>query len=291
MKKKKSPAKKLLTAGLILLCLFVFWWFENYTVSVSTTVIRHDKISNEIKIVHLTDLHGISFGKENRRLIDKIDKEKPDLIFATGDMYTAHDDKGRKTAVKLMTGLAEKYPVYFVPGEHDGNDAYLEELRNGGIRVMDYEFEDIEIKGNRLTVYGIDNAYFSPTFDLRNEWEKVDAEHFNILLSHIPSRFKSFAGWGADLVLSGDTHGGYIRLPFIGPLIYQDPGNLFPKFTYDRHYTDIEGNVIEEEVYDKGLFEENGKYLYVSAGLGYYPVPCRLLNRPELAVIILKPIE
>lgn len=85
----------------------------------------------------------------------------------------------------------------------------------------------------------------------------------------------AYENWGADLILSGDTHGGMVRLPFLGPLQYN--GIWFPKLTSSQ------------PVYDKGLYEMDGHALYVSSGLGNYPFPIRLFNRPQVSVLTLVP--
>ena len=91
---------------------------------------------------------------------------------------------------------------------------------------------------------------------------------YNILLAHNPVYFKQYAAWGADLTLSGHLHGGIIRLPFIGGVITPQ-AKLFPK-------------------YDRGIFEKDGKYLVVSAGLGEHTVPVRIFNPPQLICIEIK---
>ena len=78
-----------------------------------------------------------------------------------------------------------------------------------------------------------------------------------------------------DLSLCGDSHGGQVRLPYLGGL--NNRGEWFP----ERSGTDAR--------YVKGLYEEGGKNLFVSGGLGNYPVPVRFLDRPEVAVIRLLP--
>ena len=96
----------------------------------------------------------------------------------------------------------------------------------------------------------------------------------SILLAHIPN-YAAYKNWGADLIVCGDTHGGMVRLPFLGPLQYN--GIWFPRLTSSQ------------PVYDKGFYEMDGHALYVSSGLGNYPFPVRLFNRPEVSVLTLVP--
>jgi predicted MPP superfamily phosphohydrolase len=161
-------------------------------------------------------LHGADFGLNNLPVVRCIEKEKPDFIVVTGDMYTRDDKNGKKVAEKLLTKLAEKYTVYFVNGEHDNDEAFIKHLRENGVKVLNYLYEDIRIGKTEIRLHGINNVYYSPTFDLNNEFT-LDESKYNILLAHICNKEK-FASFGMDLCICGDTHGGQVRLPVIGGL-------------------------------------------------------------------------
>ena len=77
--------------------------------------------------------------------------------------------------------------------------------------------------------------------------------------------FGTYRSWGADLTVSGHLHGGYVRLPGIGGIVSPQM-RPFPK-------------------YDRGLYEEYGQYLAVSAGLGDHHMPVRIGNPRELVVL------
>lgn len=271
---KKRGKKKWIFLGIILL-LGVFWWYENFTIHVTQTKLTTDKLEKPVKVALLSDLHGQSFGSKNISLLNKIDKEMPDLIAVTGDMFTSNDDAGKQVALDLIAELATRYPVYFVPGEHDNKIAFFDALQQAGVKVLRYEQEEIELGGGRVVITGIDNMYYSGSFDLNNAFDAPNQDAYQILLAHIEN-FSAFAAWGADLSLCGDTHGGIIQLPFLGPVNYN--GMWFPEL-----------NGVKDEVYDRGLFKQGNASLYVSAGLGNYPYPVRLFNRPELAILTITP--
>ena len=149
-------------------------------------------------------------------------------------------------------------------------------LKQNGVNVLDYKKEEITINDTKINLYGITNQYYSPTFNLKNEFE-INKEEYNILLAHI-SNFEKFEEFGIDLSLCGDTHGGEIRLPFIGAVINR--GIWFPEIRKDIENIDVKCV--------KGLYKRNDSYLFVSSGLGSYPIGVRLFNRPEIAVIKLK---
>ena len=269
-KKRRRRAKRggigFFSAVLIILAV---WYWNTYTLKTTSIDIASEKAAGEVTIVELTDLHGSSFGGGNRRLIRRINKAKPDIITVTGDMYTSGDSSGRATALSLLEALSEEYDVYYVNGEHDNSEGFFEELRAVGVNVLDYKSADMTVNGTEITLYGINNVYYTPTFDLHNEYE-LDESRFNILLAHIdnPQAFREFA---PDLCICGDTHGGQIRLPFIGAV--NCSGVWFPE---------ISGG---DTVYTKGYYDLQQTKLFVSSGLGNFPFPVRFLNRPEIAVI------
>ena len=92
---------------------------------------------------------------------------------------------------------------------------------------------------------------------------------YNILIAHNPDYFPVYAGWGADLVLSGHVHGGIMRLPVLGGVISPSL-RLFPK-------------------YDGGCFREGESTMILGRGLGSHTVPIRIFNPGELIVVSLEP--
>lgn len=91
---------------------------------------------------------------------------------------------------------------------------------------------------------------------------------FCILISHRPEFFNEYVATGVDLVLSGHTHGGQFRIPFVGGLVAPHQG-FFPK-------------------YDVGMYTENNTSMIVSRGIGNSIIPIRFNNRPEVIVIKLQ---
>ena len=91
---------------------------------------------------------------------------------------------------------------------------------------------------------------------------------YKILLTHNPAYYDDYAAAGFDLVLSGHTHGGQIRLPFIGAVYCPDQG-FFPE-------------------YDSGVITKGDTTIVISRGIGNSRVPIRFLCRPEVVVIELQ---
>lgn len=274
-KKKKTLRKFLLFIAFIVL----IWVYNNFTLKTTKQELYYDNVKNEIKVVALSDQHAEKYGISNKTIIRSIEKEKPDIIFVLGDMYSNHSVIGEENveiSVKLMSDLVtDGYPVYFVPGEHDNDKNYLQTLREQEVKVMDYKTEIIKVGDTDIQIYGINNVRFTNTFNLNNEFDSPSDDVFSILLAHIPM-YDYYKNFGADLVLCGDTHGEIARLPLIGP-IYVD-NEFFPSITNPDNI-----------LYDKGLFPYDNGNMFITSGIGNYPFPARLCNRPEIVSITILP--
>lgn len=266
--------KKLISSFLIIALIASLWYFNNCSLKSTEQTIYSDKVENDIKIAVLSDLHGDHFGTNNSRIIERIDRQKPDLIFVLGDMYTQNHTEQIDTAISLITELSKITDTLVVTGDHDTDQIYKDKINAlANVRLMNYKKSDFEINGTKISVYGIDNVYFSPTFDLHNEFDEPDQDRLNILLAHLPET-EHYENFGVDIVFSGDTHGGMVRLPLLGPVYYN--GYVLPKLTYPDRMT------------DKGLYSFGNKQIFVTSGLGNYPISLRFLNRPEVCFITLK---
>ena len=250
--------------------LFFFWLFENFKIVVSVTTISSPKIRSTVTIVQISDLHGYSFGLDNNYLLRAIEKQQPDIVAVTGDLFNRGDNRGKAKALNLIKVLSEEYPVFYVRGEHEGSSS-VDDIGDAGATVLEYERVDVKVGETHISIYGCPTTgYYSSADNVLEAIRVEDDNDYNILLAHIFYE-GVFNNWKGDFILSGDTHGGGFRLPSIGPLKYN--GITFPKLSYNG------------PMYDKGLFALGDKYLYVSPGLGNYPLPLRLFNHPELTVI------
>ncbi len=276
--RRRRPRYRLRRFCFFFTILLFIWWFNNFTLKTAKVEIKSCKLSSSVRIAVISDLHASTFGISNKRIIKKICKADPDAVMVLGDMYTSGSPQNEvDIAVELIRGIADEgYPVYFVTGEHDLNDGFIEDIARTGAHVMNYKEEIAEINGNKFQIMGIDNTYYTTTFDLRREFTPRD-DCFSILLAHIPD-YEKLSAFRADLTLCADTHGGMIQLPFdLGPVYSSDYGCLFPQ---------IHSNL---DVYDKGLFPYDGGNMFITSGIGASPAPVRFNNRPEIAIIDLIP--
>ncbi len=252
--------------------------------SIKTTEYSLDtgKVTCPITATVLSDLHFSVFGKDNCRLVDAVNATKPDVILLVGDFFDFHGGKSNKDRIVVtLEALCKVAPVYMVPGNHDMRfDVYTGEnykkcAESVGVKVFDGEYEDIEIKGQKIRLGGIfdhsvyledygDLWYSSPVYEYLKEFEKTDS--LSLLMMHRPNTFiYTDDEWNFDAVFCGHDHGGIWQIPFFGGVYAPEQGFL-PE-------------------YDKGEFDICGTKMFLSAGLeGYYLVP-RLFNRVEILKI------
>ncbi len=245
---------------------------------------RKEKLKKDVKVILLSDLHNKSFGKGNARLLKVIDQIAPDMILIAGDMYTSAAGGGTETAAELVCTLAKRYPVYYGNGNHEQktrlfprefSDMYRkfsEKIAAAG--VVHLMNEKVSLPNLNMDIYGleIDRKYYQKFKEIKMEEAylekllgKPDKDRVSLLIAHNPDYFKSYAAWGADLVVSGHVHGGLMRLPVLGGVI--SPAiRLFPK-------------------YDGGAFKERDAVMILGRGLGTHTLPVRIFNPGELVVI------
>ena len=218
------------------------------------------------RIVQLSDLHGSRFGEGNARLIEKVRAEEPELIALTGDFLDEGKTERELPELEaLVRELAAIAPVYFVSGNHDwaSGEAYtlFETLEAAGAVCLRNEYLRLERGGDSIVLAGVDDpngpAEMAEPDEFVAQLRKEAPEDFVLLLAHRAYWAEKYPELDVDLILCGHTHGGVVRLPFVGGLAASNMG-LFPE-------------------YDAGLFELPGYTL------------SRFLNTPELVSITLRP--
>jgi predicted MPP superfamily phosphohydrolase len=261
----------------------------NCLLSVTEYTINLSDLSESARVVVISDLHGKEYGKNNEWLLDKINEQKPDAIFVVGDMLDDNDaENGFSKTSKLLSELLDIAPVYFSYGnqekEYSGDiiDGFVNTITEKGIIVLDDSFVDCEVGGQEIRIGGTMGHAF-PFGRTKEEFESSDEYIFlkdmektdlpTIVLAHMPDTF-IFNGahnyWSnIDLVVSGHTHGGVVRLPFAGGL-YSPMQGFFPE-------------------YDYGFYMLGGKMqMVITSGLSGYKFIPRFLNLPEICVLNLE---
>lgn len=239
--------------------------------------IQSDKIENKIRIALVTDLHGCKYGKNQKNLIDAIEKENPDVVLLGGDIFD--DNVPYKNSTITIKQLAEKYPCYYVTGNHEywsnDIDAILGMVRECGVTYLSNTCETVEINDQKINLCGVDdpdvvrytNDGISIEKQLQNVAKMADTKNFTVLLSHRPELAKLYQQYNFDLVLNGHAHGGQWRIPGILNGLYAPNQGVFPKYAGGRY--DFEHQTM---IVSRGLARES-------------TLAPRIFNRPELVII------
>lgn len=266
------------------------------------------------KILQLSDLHFNKSISDNflNRLRHKVEKAKPDLIAFTGDFICCGRLIQKERLKFFLSSLKAPYGCFAVAGNHDYNgyisinsngeyDLFekdpsqifkgferlftnttlrgyatkraqelslnlelVETLKDSGFTFLHNEARQINVKNGLLNITGL-GEHMLGRLQPSSAFKNVDTCYPNIVLLHNPDGIPAIVDSPWDVILSGHTHGGQINLPFI-----------WKKLT-----------LMENQKFKCGLFNEVGKWIYVSRGLGSV-MPLRFFAPPEIVCLTLK---
>ncbi len=225
-----------------------------------------------LRIVQLTDIHhGLYFPEAALNLVVELtNKLDPDIVALTGDFVTRSRNYIEPVA-EILSGLNAGEGVYAVLGNHDfrvGADHISSALDRNGIEVLRNRHVMLRRRGQKLCLAGIDDFLYRA--DLPRAMRGISDRTPTVLLSHNPAIIEDAAHMGISLVLSGHTHGGQIRLPFLG-CVY--------------------GHSEEHMRFKVGRDSLRSTQIYVSRGIGTVVLPIRYGCPPEIPHFVLEPRE
>ena len=277
---KTTPRKKRLL-GKILLALVVLYVFLNIGGKVRlvtrTYEIEDSRISSEVRIAVVSDLHGARYGNNQSRILAALDEATPDAVLLLGDIFDEHNHN--EQSYVLLNELSGKFNCYFIYGNHEyksGEIAHIRSaLKQANIPILSGTDTVLEVNGTKVQIFGIDDILggsVKQQKQLASAAEKRSDDVFSILAIHAPNGVESYLPYGFDLMLSGHTHGGQIILPGIMNGLYAPGQGFFPK-------------------YGGGRYDFDAQTLIISRGLARKPfwLP-RVFNPPELVLVDLKPL-
>lgn len=224
------------------------------------------------RVALLTDFHASEHMPiaRVRRACRLAMAARPDLVALTGDFVSQHAG-GRlaDTVAALAEELEAPLGVWAVPGNHDhqaGIEQYHRLVRgHSGLHDLTNRAVRREHGGASVRIVGIDTAHEGQPHPAA-AMDDAEPADFTLLLTHNPDLAEDAcrAIGGADLVVSGHTHGGQVRLPFVGAIL---------------------NSAEHEDIYEAGLVRRPWAWVYVSRGLGTVRLPVRFLCRPEVAIL------
>jgi predicted MPP superfamily phosphohydrolase len=249
-----------------------YWYFELNSVAVKRYTVKIKDLPPQFDgftILHLTDLHSKEYGTNQKGLLALINKQEYDLVAITGDLVDQNNSVV-DPAIDLIKNL--KKPIYFVPGNHDWWTNYTsrEPLLSHGVHILENKSEKI-VKGEKhIWLIGVDDP-FTGRDDLDKAFQTVNDQMPRLLLAHAPKIYPAAIKKEIDLVLVGHTHGGQVRIPFVGAISVPGQG-WFPEFDY-------------------GVFQSGTTTMIINGGLGESMLPLRIHNRPEIVLVTLSSEE
>jgi hypothetical protein len=232
---------------------------------------------NGFTIALLSDFHFDPYFSAHplHAAVPMVNELRPDLIVLTGDFVSVplfgDDAKGALDAepcAKVLRQMTARHGLWAVMGNHDFNTDQphvIHALQGEGIRVLENQSTAIERDGARFWLAGV-NDVLSRTADLPETLRKVPSGEAVVLMAHEPDFADEAAKSPIDLQLSGHSHGGQVRIPFLPPLYLP---------TMAKKYV-------------MGTYQVGPLPLYTNAGLGTVGVPVRLNCPPEITLITLR---
>ncbi|MGN7720406.1 metallophosphoesterase [Chitinophaga sp. 22620] len=240
-------------------------------------------------ITQLSDVHSGSLSdvKGVQKGLDMADAQNSDLLLFTGDLVNNMASE-MTPWIPLFAKLKAPYGKYSVLGNHDYGDYirwesetaknanlnHLKEIHAEiGFRLLLNESVTISKQGQSIALIGVENwgkGGFHKYGDLKRAATGVPDNAFKILMSHDPSHWDEVTvdhDQHVHLTLAGHTHGMQFGIELFG--FKWSP----VKYVYKQW---------------AGLYEQDGKYLYVNRGFGYHGLKGRVGIWPEITVLTLK---
>lgn len=262
---------------LIFIMLLVHGYNENRSLDVDELTIRLPDLPDnldQLKIVHLSDIHFPKNRIDPDQLIKETQKADPDVIFLTGDLIDRSASVEDVPLAELIRSLSQIAPTYSVSGNHETSSRQLDQwndiMTENGAVLLENNTHIATLSGEKIAIMGVKDGNQTSMIPLSEDIKELPI----LLLAHRPEFFPSYTTDNPDIqpdvTFSGHAHGGQIRLPFIGGLFAPGQG-FFPKYT--------------SGVYSSS--QNADQKLVVSRGIGNSLFPLRINNKPHFIVITL----
>ena len=221
-----------------------------------------NKDINGLKIIHISDIHYKTTVSNNdlTRISKEVNKYKPDIIVFTGDLFSKeikYNNDDIEILKEFLTSMDANIAKYAISGEEDVDQNYESLLSDSGFKSLNNSSDLIYANiSTPIFISGIDTN--NP--DYNKYKENNDDNIYSILLLHKPDYIKKLDLNKIDLILAGHSHGGQIRLPFIGPIY----------------------NFKDSKIYYNDYYKVDSTDIFISSGIGTSKYYYRFLNKPSI---------
>ncbi|WP_136608424.1 metallophosphoesterase [Paenibacillus dokdonensis] len=253
------------------------WLWEPRQLEVTRLTLRCSRLPavfDGLVIAQFSDLHLGFHSRESDivQLAEAVEAESPDMICFTGDAVDSGTD-AMPDYIPVLSSMKADLGKYAILGNHDylvHPDRVKDMLHMAGFKVLRNEHALVDHQGESIAVVGLDDQLMGqpdPEQGLRDVPEGL----FTLLMMHEPDYADTAALYPFDLQISGHSHGGQVRLPFLGALL-TPPGS--------RRY-----------IMGKYAIGDRSMPLYVNRGIGETHLPVRFLCKPELTIFTLRAVN
>ncbi|WP_296815875.1 metallophosphoesterase [Brevundimonas sp.] len=230
-----------------------------------------------ISDTHVTSPHVDA--RRVRRVVEQMNAERPDVVVLLGDYVGGHLPSHVRSAAErdqILAGLtafgqlSARYGVFGVQGNHDSwfdELSTADALERANVVVLENRATVIERADGSFWIAGLADLYS------RRHTASVDAALADVpqdapalLLTHWPDPFDEVPSRVA-LTLAGHTHCGQVNLPVLGRLIHASAGSAR---------------------WQCGLYQEGGRQIFVTGGVGVSILPVRFRAPPEIVILTLR---
>jgi predicted MPP superfamily phosphohydrolase len=233
---------------------------------VEITLKRLPKKLDGFRVVHLSDIHHSPFtGLEHiKRTVKIANRLKPDVFILTGD-YVSHETEYIAPVAEVLGTLKAEFGTYACLGNHDHwTDGALVThlLRGEGIKVLINEGFRFEARGAAFWLGAVDD-HMAAEVDLPAAMRGAFPDEMKLLLAHNPIILRQAARAEIDLVLSGHTHGGQVKMKVREP----------------------EKRLLPRRKLSSGLHSNRDTQIYITRGIGTVVLPVRYQCPPEISLL------
>lgn len=247
---------------------------ENRQLDSEEITITSNKLKNiqsTIKIAHLSDLQFPRLRVDKQVIMDTLIKEKPDVIFLTGDTIDRTESVEQTEFFDFLNELTSTFPTYVINGNHEETNPdyalWHQKLLSSDAIYLENEVTTLSINGEIFNLIGLSNRQTSLS---KNDYQKINSSFDTLVLAHHPELFDDYIN-NLDhplAIFSGHAHGGQWRLPGTDGLLAPDQG-LLPTLT-------------------SGQYVKKSSNLIVSRGLANSTFPLRINNYPHIIFTTIK---
>ena len=267
----------------LLLLLTALLAFYGFKIEPNLVTVRHYNIqasatgAGSLRIAQISDVQiGEHYTVKNlERVVRKIQKQQPDVILFSGDLFENYSQCGAEVEAEV-TALLQRLDApkgkYAVWGNRDYGGgaarAYQRILKAADFTLLRNSSAELTTDaGHNILLCGLDDSLFGKPDGSSFQQQKGNYD-YRILALHEPDIAQLWSHSNFQLILAGHSHGGQVRLPFL-------PGmKTVLAEQYTRHFY--------------MLNEETGLQLYVNTGLGTSHLPIRLGVIPEIAIFTVR---